>query len=136
MVFLSLKQDVEKAIDEGCSLSDLGDEFPDKDKAYLGKIHKQYLAKNEENADKEKKQADGSKDDYKAQVPKETSKQKKEGETIDETDEEGEEEKTESEGSGEGLILGALALGAVWAFWPQISERLLPGNQQAPLEDW
>lgn len=130
--------DVEKAIDDGCSLADLGDEFPDKDKAYLGKLHKQYTAKKTETEEKENKQAEGSKGDYKAEIPKETDKQKKEGETIEETndEQEGEEAEPESKGASEGVVLGILALGAAWAFWPMISERLLPGRAQAPLEDW
>ena len=130
--------DVEKAIKDGCSLSDLGDEFPDKDKAYLGKIHKQYTAKMEETEGKENKQAEGSKGDYKAEIPKETTKQKKEGETIEESEDkqEGEEAEPQSKGTSEGLVLGIIALGAAWAFWPMISERLLPGNKQKPAEDW
>jgi len=135
-VFLSTKAEVEKAIDEGCSLADLGNEFPDKDKAYLGKIHKQYLAGKSEAEEKENKQAEGSKGDYKAQVPKETDKQKKEGESIDEAVEEGEEKAEESTGTSEKVILGVLGAGVIWAFWPMISERLLPGKSQKPMEDW
>ena len=131
---MTLRADVKKAMDDGCSLPDLADEFPDKDRAYIAKLHKEYSAKLAE--DKEKTEKSANKSDYKAEIPAESSKQKAEGETIDEADEEGETETEESKGTSEGVILAILGAGALWAFWPQISERLLPGRAQKPLEDW
>jgi len=129
------RERVEALLDKNVvDMKEIKEELPDVSSQFIRQIKSERAKSSKNRTEKEtnEQEASDKKDgDYEAMVPKESTKQAKE--TVEEEEEE---EPVPEKKTGTDLtpyVIGGLA---VLAFWPQISERLLPGKAQAPLEDW